>query len=396
VYYVGIDISKNTFDYFIRTDDVDRIDSGKLKQNKEGYSFLLSSLKDIDPKDILIGFESTSTYHINLFNFLVSNGLFPSIINSYAVHNFAKHFNLRGAKTDKIDAKIIARFLLTFSPTPSKGNLDEIKLISREMVKVTKHITKLKNELKRLINLVFPELDSTNSDVRFDSRYKGWWIILKHYPSAKKISKASVEDLYNILPNRSKRSFTVEKLEKLILMAKDSVGSNKPSLEKLLVMYVNRLITSMGEKEELEQVVLDLMDEDNLTNIELLKTIPGIDSLSISIVSEIIDISRFHSAKSLVAFAGIDPVPKQSGDKDGYRRISKRGSKYLRRAIGMAANSARMNNDYFKYFYNKLVNSGKPHWVALMALANKLLRIIYSLLKNKTEYDPLYHYKLMS
>ncbi|WP_369973992.1 hypothetical protein [Petrotoga sp. 9T1HF07.CasAA.8.2] len=60
----------------------------------------------------------------------------------------------------------------------------------------------------------------------------------------------------------------------------------------------------------------------------------------------------------------------------------------------MAATVAIQKNEYFKNYYTKLRTRGKSHTVAVLAVAGKLLRIIYSLLKNKEKYDPNYHYKL--
>ena len=119
-----------------------------------------------------------------------------------------------------------------------------------------------------------------------------------------------------------------------------------------------------------------------------IKTIPGIGKvLGAMILGEIGDIDNFSSAKKLVAFAGLDPVIRQSGNfKNSTGQISKRGSPQLRSALFMAANVARQNDENLGSYYNGKIDNGKHHKSALNALAAKLLRIVYWVLKNNKEY----------
>jgi transposase len=106
------------------------------------------------------------------------------------------------------------------------------------------------------------------------------------------------------------------------------------------------------------------------------------------ILGEIGDAYRFPTAKKLIAFAGLDPVVSQSGrfeNKSG--PISKRGSPLLRKALFLAANVARQNDDNLKRFYDKKISEGKHHYSALNAVAAKVLRIVYWVLKNNKEYQ---------
>ncbi|PNR99617.1 hypothetical protein X927_05260 [Petrotoga mexicana DSM 14811] len=74
----------------------------------------------------------------------------------------------------------------------------------------------------------------------------------------------------------------------------------------------------------------------------------------------------------------------------------RKGNRYLRKAVYIAATTAIQNNEYFKNYYMKLRTRGKSHTVAMLAVVGKLLRIIYSLVKNGKKYDPNYHYKLQN
>ena len=127
----------------------------------------------------------------------------------------------------------------------------------------------------------------------------------------------------------------------------------------------------------------------------LLLSIPGIGELTAAtILSEIGQIDRFPSEKQLVAFAGLDPSVFQSGKfKSSNNRISKRGSSYLRKALYQAtigAISKRKNgpaNPVLYEFYTKKKSEGKSPKVAIIATSNKLLRIIYGILKSQKPFS---------
>lgn len=120
----------------------------------------------------------------------------------------------------------------------------------------------------------------------------------------------------------------------------------------------------------------------------LLESIPGIGpKLSASILSEIGDITRFHSGDSLIAYSGLDPKIRQSGATLlSVGRMTKRGSPHLRRALFLAANVSRMYDPELKVFYTKKRAEGKRHSAATCAVARKLTLRIFSVLKRRTAY----------
>ena len=108
-------------------------------------------------------------------------------------------------------------------------------------------------------------------------------------------------------------------------------------------------------------------------------------ALGPQLMAEIGDVRRFHSKKALVAFAGIDAPPYQSGQLDIYSRsISKRGSSSLRRTlflvIGIYLQNAPADEPIYQ-FMDKKRSEGKPYKVYMMASANKFLRIYYTIVK---------------
>ena len=119
-----------------------------------------------------------------------------------------------------------------------------------------------------------------------------------------------------------------------------------------------------------------------------LLSVPGIGiKLAPTILAEIGDINNFDKPSKLIAFAGVDPSENQSGNKlSTNNKLSKRGSPYLRHAIYTASLVAISNEPKLRSYYDKKINEGKHHFVALAGISRKLLTIIYYILKEDRDY----------
>ena len=137
----------------------------------------------------------------------------------------------------------------------------------------------------------------------------------------------------------------------------------------------------------MEQKITEIMDKIGSP----ITSIPGIGStLGAVILSEIGDISRFKSADKLAAFAGIDPSLKQSGDYSSIRNhMSKRRSPYLRRALWMACTPATQFDPMFRAYYLKKRSEGKSHMKTMGHVAKKMICVIYAVLRDNKEYQPV-------
>ncbi len=141
--------------------------------------------------------------------------------------------------------------------------------------------------------------------------------------------------------------------------------------------------------EKAQEAMFQVLEEDTPGEERaLLESIPGIGpKLSACILSELGDVSRFHSGDSLIAYAGLDPKIRQSGATLlTVGRMTKRGSPHLRSSLFLAANGARMFDPELKAFYDKKRAEGKRHTAATCAVARKLTLRIFSVLKRKSAY----------
>jgi len=121
-----------------------------------------------------------------------------------------------------------------------------------------------------------------------------------------------------------------------------------------------------------------------------LQTIPGIGPITASaLIATLPDISDFKSGRDLSAWLGLTPKPHSSGGKDRLGRISKMGNRYLRRLLylgAMARVSARRRGEPDDDWLWNIIQRKKPKQAAI-ALANRMARTVYALMKNATEYQ---------
>jgi transposase len=162
-----------------------------------------------------------------------------------------------------------------------------------------------------------------------------------------------------------------------------------PEIESIITIEIKTLITQLElYDEQIESVEIKINEMMKSIESKII-SIPGIgEILGPIILGEIGNVDRFSNAKKLIAFAGLDPVVSQSRRFQNISGlISKRGSPLLRQALFLAANVARQTDDNLKRFYDKKISEGKHHFFALNAVAAKILRIVYWVLKNNKEYQ---------
>ena len=156
--------------------------------------------------------------------------------------------------------------------------------------------------------------------------------------------------------------------------------------QKAVITEIKRHLAPLQETvEKLRHEALDRVDQNAYT---LLSTIIGIGpTLAPVMITEIGDITKFPSGKSLVAYAGLDPRVKQSGvSMKRNTKITKRGSPYLRHAAYIAATIAKRHDPELKVYFEKKIKEGKRYKEATVATARKILYRVYAVWKRGTPY----------
>lgn len=168
--------------------------------------------------------------------------------------------------------------------------------------------------------------------------------------------------------------------------------SHKP--DKLTIKRKSKLICLLDKQscEIIKQIETIIQkDKELYEKIQRIIKIKGLGFISvITAIAETNGFELVNNQKQLTSYAGLDVVFNDSGIKKGKTSISKKGNKFLRKAVFMPALSACKHNHKMKELYKRLVAKGKNKKLALIAVARKLLLLIYTLWKNDTEYIPYY------
>lgn len=381
--YIGIDIAKYShFASVVSSDGEVIVKPFSFQNSREGFMKLVEEIENFH--DCLIGLESTGHYAENLVYFLYERHYNIALINPIQTDSL-RDSNIRKTKTDKLDTKLIVDCLMLkkYSLVNFQDiNIIKLRRLSRFRMELIQQQTRIKTQLTGCLDIVFPELSSF---FKGNLHLKTSYALLEKYSSAKTIRSARIDGLTNLLYNNSKGKYTYDDALRLKNLAKDSVGLDNPSVD----LQIKCLITQLRlYKEQIKDIDLGIETLMEIINSKII-TIPGIGyNLGAMIISEIGDIKRFSNPSKLLAFAGLDPVVKQSGNfQADSMKISKRGSTYLRYAIYRAAFLIIYNNDTFHKFYLEKRAQGKTHRVALGHVCNKLVRIIFKILTDNIDFD---------
>lgn len=383
--FIGIDVAKNShFASAVNSDGSVVVSPFAFSNTKDGFELFLSKFKDFDVSQCLIGLESTGHYSDNLVTFLFSRNYKIGIINPIQTDSL-RNSNIRKTKNDKLDTKLIAECLILgkYSLFAKKdAQIVRLRTLCRFRFDVVQSRTRLKTQLTGCVDLVFPELYNF---FKGNLHLKSSYAILSTYPLPKDIAKVRIDTLTKKLSSASRGAYSYNEAVRLKNIARDSIGIENNAMA-IQVKYLIEQINLLDEQiNSLDLEIKSIMDSLN----SLILTIPGIGyTLGAMILSEIGNISRFSNPAKLLAFAGLDPTVKQSGNFNATNtRISKRGSKHLRYAISYASAVIIHNNNTFYQYYTSKRQKGKGYRNAIGHVSNKLVRVIFKILTENIPFN---------
>ena len=403
----GIDVGKYFSEMIILAPSNEVYAHLKFDHDLEGINKVISLLKRAE-KDFnsppMVAMESTGHYHKILFYSLHNAGFEIAVTNPIQTDSI-KNIGIRKVKNDKSDARRIAllyRFQsLKTSYIPSE-EIDCLRALCRQYYSLSDELTAYKNRLIGIVDQIMLNFSSVFKDIACHSSLA----ILESYPTPKDIVNADKNQLVSIIQKASKKNlkWATEKYDILYLKAKEFEPLSLSTPANLIMLDLNiSMVRKLGEAldkvlSSIHAFILEDASKDLPALsfcIELLRSIPGIDTLTAAtILSEIGDFSAFSKPGKLVAYFGIDPSVHQSGQFVGTRnKISKRGPRLLRRVLftTVLANIRRKCNGEIDnpilYNFYKAKCISKPKMVAIVAVMHKLVSIIYAVLRDKKPFE---------
>ena len=388
-WFLGIDISKETFDACCISGQGEKQFSISTSMDRKGFEELIKQLASLSvpQESVLVGMESTACYHVNLYSFLISKGYTVSVINPLLISNFVK-LQLRKTKTDKKDAYVIAQFLLlnrdSLGRTVGSSDFTDIRDLSRQRESLVDQMTSNKIEIKRLLTMTFPELEHiagifTKSMLR----------LLCQYPSAASIRQAKRSKIARILIPGSYGKQTDASVERIVKAAETSIGTASSAKEIILKQKVSLLMQLEQHLQELTDILTEHCQGKMRSDMDILTSMRGIGKkTAMNFLIEVgRDVKEFENHKKVIAMAGLDPALYQSGKIDRKGKITKRGNRHLRRVIWVMTTRVIQFNARFKQYYLKRIQDGLPYKMAVLATAHKLIRIMFAMLTNETQFN---------
>ena len=388
MYIVGIDIGKNHHEASIVSPKGRQIGhSLRFATTHKGADSLMSFIfKNIGNSPCVFGMEATGHYWYPIYSFLKAKGYTIYVINPIQSDSLRKMY-IRQTKNDSIDSFLIAE-VIRFGQFGTTSMADENILAMRQLCRYRDSVISSRTEIKlrigTIMEQIFPE---------YEKQFSSLWVstsmgILEKYLTPENIENAPIDELFEIIKDKSHNRLTRAKAISIKEAAADTFGIKiaQDAFSFQLKQLIDRMNFLDKQIEALDCQILEYYEKFDC----YLHTIPGIGMIAAAtILAEIGDINRFKSSSALVAFAGIDPTVRQSGEfSSTHNHMSKRGSPYLRHAIFLAATTCSFHNSPLNAYYKKKRDQGKHHLTATGAVARKLTSVIYAVLRDSKPYEP--------
>ena len=388
MYIVGIDIGKNHHEASIVSPEGKQIGrSLRFATTHKGADSLMSFIfKNIGNSPCVFGMEATGHYWYPIYSFLKAKGYTIYVINPIQSDSLRKMY-IRQTKNDSIDSFLIAE-VIRFGQFGTTSMADENILAMRQLCRYRDSVISSRTEIKlrigTIMEQIFPE---------YEKQFSSLWVstsmgILEKYLTPENIKNAPIDELFEIIKDKSHNRLTRAKAISIKEAAADTFGIK--IAQDAFSFQLKQLIDRMNfHDKQIEALDIEIMKYYEQFDCYL-HSIPGIGIIgAATILAEIGDISRFKNSSALVAFAGIDPTVRQSGEFNStHNHMSKRGSPYLRHAIFLAATTCSFHNSPLNAYYKKKRDQGKHHLTATGAVARTLTTVIYAVLRDSKPYEP--------
>ena len=387
---IGIDIGGRTHVVARCRDGQARADREILRvsQDRAGFATLDAWLKR-QPEDVtLVTMESSGHYWMPLASHLRRREIPVAVVNPLAAKYFAKS-RLGRTKSDPADARSLAEMAMRDTP-PAREPLAgvELRQAARFAMTLVTEQAKVCQRLIRLVDLGFPELGELFDDPTCRTARE----VLRIAPTARAATRRRTATLANANASPGHRRLGTAKAERLRAAAADSIAV--PELDAEVAFEVGLLLDQFDllerQIEEADRRVATLLDGETARRLQ---TIPGVGpSIVATLLAEIGDIERFTDFDQLLAYAGVHPAERSSGNKGSNPEtswhMSKAGNSHLRAAAYRMAVVGVQHNPVIAGHYARKRAAGKSKMNALGHCMRKALSIVWGVWRNGHDFDP--------
>jgi transposase len=368
-----------------------------FSNDREGYDYFHRRLERLKAQQqanaVLIGMEPTNYFWKLLATDLEQRQADYRLVNSYTVKKHREGDQLDRSKDDNRDAFTIGELLRT-------GKYTETQLLHGDYAELRQHVVlyhRLRDDMRRQKTLIrntagqlFPEFTDVFKDLTADTALA----MLRHHAAARGIQQMSLEAfLAAVRADFRGRRMMIAKLRRAHLLATTSVGLQDgiQGLQLALRLHIERWELLQWQLEEAQTALIDAFL--TLPESRYLLSVHGLGVITAAtILAEIGDPSHYRNGRQLIKLAGTQPVPNTSGRRSRSRTpMSHKGRPRLRTAVFFAVmRLVRLDEAFAREYWRFQRREKNPlnKMEALGALMNKLLRILWTLMRYQRFYDP--------
>lgn len=390
-FYIGVDTHKFTHTACVINYDTDILLTFTFKNQPSAFSEVLHKILEVTRcKDIIFGLEDTQSFGFHFSHYLTSIGFTvkqvnPAFANAYRASLPNYH------KSDDFDSFCVAKVLKdSYKQLPSFHHeqiYSHIRLLVGQRSILTKQQSINYITLHQQLSKVYPGYTQFFSTIHTRSALA----FFLHFPSPRYLKNYTKELLTEEMKQYT-RIFKESKAEYILeIVRANPTGYQDTLVEEVIVQLIEDIYTREERIIKLEKQLEPLLEQTGYK----LQTIPGVSiATAAKLISEIGDIRRFKSERQLAKFCGIAPVTIGSGGKN-ITEHSKGGNRELRStfyflAVGMITvnKDDKARHPLFREYFLRKIGEGKTKSQALICIMRQLVRIIYAMMKNKSEWKP--------
>ena len=395
---VALDIGKKVHYGYFRTPNHQDIKPFPFHNTGQSFNKFWEKLCRFKDKhmldEVVIGFESTGPYAEPIANYLRKKPVKLVQVNPMHTKRIKELTGNSPNKTDKKDPRVIADVMSlghSLTVIVPEGAAAHLRRLTQARERAIERRTAMSNQLQHLVFLIFPEL----VHIIKPSTKTGMYLI-KHYSDPKKLLFAGEDKLNAIIKKVSRGRLGTDRAEPLHRAAKRSVGitEGKESILFEITHLVSKIEFENHYVEDLEKQMGDYLEKIPYSHSIL--SINGIGYVTAAgLIGEVGDFQKFKTISEVLKLAGLDLYEISSGAHRGCRRISKRGRALMRKLLYFAAINTTRKNGILHGSYQRHLAKGMPRIKALMAIARKLIGIIFALVRNHSNFIADYSRQLV-
>jgi len=393
---IGIDIAKR-FQY-ARAFDYRGIELSKVKSfenTAEGFKTFQEWLKLVateNKKDnIIVGLEPTGHYWFTLGNFLKELGIKLVLVNPFHVKRSKELDDNSQTKNDLKDPKTIAKLVIDGRYSQlyiPEGIYSELRIAMGMRESLNKNLSIIKNKVDHWLDKYFPEFN----DVFANWEGKAALMSLTEFSTPEQVLSTGVQQIVVTWKKEVKRAVGIQRAVRLVEAAKISIGIKegikmaKKELEANLEQYELYLKQNEQLDIEIEELAFQVPGVNEMVSMK------GVGIMTAAgFIAEVGDIRRFTHPSQIQKLAGLNLIENSSGKHKCKTSISKRGRSRLRALLFRVIMPLVSKNNEFKvlheYYTNRKENPLKKKQ-SLILLCCKLIRIFFTIITKKVEYNP--------